>query len=186
MMNLLKIIQNLYSNRAEQKGFTLIELLAVLAIIGILFSIVLASLNDARVKSQYTRAQQEMRQLGRAVIFAQGESESTLGSVTGSNCSACQCAADTNLHNISESNSCYTRWRDSLEAIIQAGEGISTGLEDAVRDPWGSPYLLDENEGEQPANFCRADHIRTAGEDGIRSTSDDYVLTLPFGTPRCN
>lgn len=45
---------NFFSNRGlswnNNKGFTLIELLVVIAIIGVLSSIVLASLNDARKK----------------------------------------------------------------------------------------------------------------------------------------
>jgi prepilin-type N-terminal cleavage/methylation domain-containing protein len=54
-------------NRKNNKGFTLIELLVVISIIGLLSSIVLASLNDARKKGKDAAIKQTMRQFQNAL-----------------------------------------------------------------------------------------------------------------------
>lgn len=59
--------------KSRNKAFTLIELLVVVAIIGLLSSIVLASLNSARTKAMIAANKSEARQL--AIVFAQEYSD---------------------------------------------------------------------------------------------------------------
>lgn len=62
-------MRTLLHNRSHNQGFTLIELLVVIAIIGLLSSIILASLNSARVKGRDARRVADLRQLQTALGF---------------------------------------------------------------------------------------------------------------------
>jgi prepilin-type N-terminal cleavage/methylation domain-containing protein len=55
--------------RREEKGFTLIELLVVIAVIGLLSSVILASLNNARKKGRDTRRIEDLRQIGNEIAI---------------------------------------------------------------------------------------------------------------------
>jgi len=56
---------------SQQKGFTLIELLVVIAIIGILSSVVLASLNSARLKARDADRLSSVKQIQNALELYQ-------------------------------------------------------------------------------------------------------------------
>lgn len=96
---------------STRKGFTLIELLVVIAIIGLLSSVVLASLSSAREKSRDARRMNDLRQIQRAMEFYY----------------------DDNGH--------YPREGDGANGIIGEGAGLDTMLAPYLsaipRDPLG-------------------------------------------------
>lgn len=160
----------------KKSGFTLIELLVVIAIIGLLASIVLVSVNSARQKARWAKVQAELQEFVKAAVIAQGETGKLLGQITGNYCSDCACRG-IDLRNIADTSSCAVNWYNAL-AAVQAASGVS-GLTQMKRDPWGSPYNLDENELEFSSSDCRYDLIRSVGPDGIVGTVDDYGQNIP-------
>jgi type II secretion system protein G len=59
----IRLLFSYFFMKQDNRGFTLIELLVVIAIIGILSSVVLASLNSARQKSRDARRISDIKQL---------------------------------------------------------------------------------------------------------------------------
>lgn len=60
---------NLSPANMNKKGFTLIELLVVIAIIGLLSSVVMASLNQSRERAKLARAAQDLKQITNALYL---------------------------------------------------------------------------------------------------------------------
>ena len=132
----------------KNKGFTLIELLVVVAIIGILSSVVIASLTSARQKARVSKAKVEMRQIVEAIIIAQGEQGKPLISFApNSNCLQCFCVDITSV-------GCQSRWNSAISEIQNATNGLVSGLTAITKDPWGNPYQMDANQAEGGAAAC--------------------------------
>jgi len=170
-----------------KQGFTLIELLVVISIIGVFASVVLSSLSDVRELAQYTIVRNNMNIITDALVA--DNDRTLLLTITSSSCSMCSCrvsaGAPVDLRNIDESEACFQNWRQAINNMAAKLSYIADP-EVFYRDPWGSPYLLDENEGEFPTNVCRRDSLRSAGSDGVSGTPDDYVIVMPYRNLQCN
>lgn len=103
LANLITFVTSFYKKKTANDGFTLIELLVVIAIIGILSSVVLASLNSARERSRDARRQTDLNQirLSMALLFddcgtyptSDGAVGSSSLSVSASNCDTGEAAS---------------------------------------------------------------------------------------------
>lgn len=80
------------------------------------------------------------------------------------------------LSTLGDTHSCIVRLTDCFSSI---------GISPVPRDPWGSPYLLDENELEWwDCDPCRRDFIRSAGLDrqiGSFSVEESEQYCAPVG-----
>ncbi len=188
----------MFMRKIRAGGFTLIELLVVIAIISLLSSTILASLNVAKNKAEATRSQSDMRQIRDAVVLATGETGKFLKDITEKIWTeeSCVCPGGydggicngeyTDLRQIAPTDSCYLNWASALSRIEAASNGNVKGLSAFNRDLWGSPYLLDENDGEFVD--CRPDKLRSAGHDGrpgypSDEEADDLTIYIPLSRP---
>lgn len=167
-------------------GFTLLELLIVIGILAVLATMAVLVINpvqkikDARIKSTQT----SINQLVDSIVKIKGFTGKGLMQITGSGCSRCICIATTTADT---DIPCINNWNNALTKIT--AEGTSTALTSDLRvfarDAWGSPYILDENEGE--GGGCSLDSLYSAGPDRLQGGGDDiysstYIINV---TPAC-
>jgi prepilin-type N-terminal cleavage/methylation domain-containing protein len=181
--------------RKVNQGFTIIELLVVTAIIGILSGIVISAVSSARTKANKVSSQAKMRQLTNTIQVAAGESGKTLGNITPNNSQGTNnwtgetCLSYTGgpVRNLKNSTgTCYNDWVAAINAIASAASTtLPIKASDFYRDPWGSPFYLDENENTGTFTCQVYDALVSPGPDGIvndpinpsyPSTTDD----IPF------
>lgn len=109
---------NFYIKLKSSKGFTLIELLVVIAIIGLLSSIVLASLNTARAKARDAERKSDMKQISNALELYYNTYQTytipTTGWSNGGGVGACGCGWFNYLDGTNY-------WKSIAQGLVEAG-----------------------------------------------------------------
>ncbi|MBI4137044.1 prepilin-type N-terminal cleavage/methylation domain-containing protein [Candidatus Roizmanbacteria bacterium] len=170
--------------RKYSTGFTIIEVLIVAGIIALLSAgAILGSLNISR-RSTYVVVYDNIYGIMEGVELARLETGLRLRVITGTGCTECACRGAGNM----ASAACWNNYTQAIDRInAAAGSEVIQGY---PRDPWGNPYLINENEGEawgscQDTNgdgiACCADIIASAGpnlETVPNYDFDDVVRNL--------
>jgi len=116
-------------------GFTLIELLVVIAIIGILASLILASLNNARQSARLVKARAEVSQIRKAIALLETDTTQWPGHKT--------------IDDVQSGASGNEIWDlTAPEAGLLATDGSFPNwngpyIQAIPLDTWGNPYFFD-------------------------------------------
>lgn len=144
----------------KQNGFTIVELLIVIVVIGILAAITVVAFNGIQNRAKVQQVNSDLSMLAKAIHAARINDAKVLKDVTGSPCTNCGNQA---------------AYEQALDRIgLAAGMNLN-GLK--VGNPWGSKYVLDENELESMTsnNGCNRDGIGV----GLNVPSGVTGFTVP-------
>jgi prepilin-type N-terminal cleavage/methylation domain-containing protein len=142
----------------RQRGFTIVELLIVIVIIGVLASIVIIAYNGIQDQARAAKIQDDEKTIVKAIISARDSTGKTLLDITGNIWTADACytqPSGTDLAALPIGDTCWATYLQTLEDIsVASGHNIRN-----LKDPWGRPYYIDENEGEDTVSPCQKDIV---------------------------
>lgn len=151
------------------KGFTLVELLVVMVILGILGTIGFAIFTSSQQKARTAKIEGDIKMIKKMMVQATVGGR-RLRDITGSTCTICGCLYSdgvTDMTDPGQTVSCIGGLTENWNKILNAA-GYPDDATPLPKDPYGSYYGWDENEGEVDSGWnptgCEVrDYILVAG-----------------------
>ena len=176
-----------FNKKRAEAGFTLIELLVVIAIIGVLSSIVLASLNNARQKSRDVRRISDLKQIQLALeLYFDANNKYPQASAT------CDASTDYGLqalkgtqipqvpHDPSSNTTCYMYATLTSESTSPTKYHLGARLEDTKNNA-----LLSDADFDGTATYINPFNGTSAGVAAGCNTATGVAAGLENSTERC-
>ncbi len=171
----------------SRPGFTLVELLIVIVVIAILAVISVVAYNGVQERARQSKIKADLRTLTTAIEAARrSQGEVALRYITGNTATAANCVSASSTIDISNRTAAPTCW-SSYDAAMNAISNASGVNVRGLVDPWGRPYLVDENE--QDGNGACGSNKDKIGSFPMPRTQNswaaDNTVLIPFITPGC-
>ena len=158
---------------SNKKGFTLIELLVVIAIIGILASVVLASLNSARNKGADAALKSNLSNLrGQASLYYDNNSTYGVSSSCGFTSTGTQLSTCTGMFGSGASGT-----QAGLKAAAAASGSTAYGFTNAAGDAWAIAGILKTNNVVSSTSGVDYYCVDSTGASGAEDTIPNYWTT---------
>lgn len=165
----------------NQDGFSLIELMMVVGIVGLLSAIAVPSMKLMSDRAKISAAKSQMALAVSTAEIIHLSNKTVIEAIievypASAGCTHCLQGAS--------GHSDPATWTN-----ISAGDASwrVLGYPSTPIDPWGRPWVMDENQGEYGPDDCRFDSLFSAGPDGIwegvgggdQALGDDVIVRLP-------
>ncbi len=168
----------------RQRGFTIVELLIVIVIIGVLAAVVIIAYNGIQNRAQVAKIQTDEKTLVKAIISARNSTGKTLYEITGNTWTADNCYSQpsgTDLATLPIGDACWATYLQVLDEI-----SVASGIDvRKLKDPWGRPYYIDENEGEDSNSPCQEDLLASYTYPFENYGGSLNVEHVPFSLSDC-